>query len=112
MKLPIDTSGIRFFVGVPPVPVLDFDTKRPKVDENGQAVHEVQLCAVMDGKADALAVKFAGAPGLLNEGTPVRIVGMVATPWAKGDRSGVSFRAAAVEAAVPAGRNGSAADKG
>jgi hypothetical protein len=81
------------------------------VDENGQPVHEVQLCAVMDGKADALAVKFAGAPGLLTEGTPVRVVGMVATPWAKGDRSGVSFRASSVEAAVPVGRNSSSAEK-
>src|SRR5947199_7275816 len=112
MKLPIDVSELQFLVAVPPVPVTDFETKTPRADENGQPLFTVQLVAMGDGKADILPVKFAGAPGALGPGTPVKVTGLVATPWSMGDRSGVSFKAASVEAAVPVGRNGSSEDKG
>ena len=111
MKLPIDVTELQFMAAVPPVPVVDFETKQPKADEDGQPLHSVQLTAVQDGRADSIVVKFAGAPGLMSMGTPVKVTGLVAIPWSKGDRSGVSFRAASVEAAVPVGRNGSSEEK-
>jgi len=34
-------------------------------------------------------------------GQPARVSGLVATPWAMGERSGVSFKATKVESASP-----------
>ena len=36
MKLPIDTSDIAFLCALAPEPVVDFETRRPKADENGE----------------------------------------------------------------------------
>jgi hypothetical protein len=99
MKLPIDASGLQFLVVVAPVPVTDFESKRPKVDENGQPLSTVKLVAMGDGDAEILPVKVPGA-GTLLPGTTVRVTDLFASPWSKGDRAGVSFRADSVEALV------------
>ena len=99
MKLPIDASGLQFLVVVAPVPVIDFESKRPKADENGQPLYTVKLVAMGDGDAEILPVKVAGA-GTLLTGTTVRVRDLFASPWTKGERSGVSFRAASVEPLV------------
>jgi hypothetical protein len=112
MKLPIDVSELTFLVAVPPVPVMDFETKKQKADDDGQPMHTVQLVCLGDGNAEILAVKFAGPPGALMQGAPAKVTNLVATPWSMGERSGVSFKASSVEPAVVAGRNGSAAEKG
>ena len=36
MKLPVDTSAIAFLCTLAPKPVIDFETKRPRADENGE----------------------------------------------------------------------------
>ena len=92
MKLPIDASGLQFLVVVAPVPVIDFESKRPKADENGQPLFTVKLVAMGDGDAEILPVKVPGV-GTLLPGTTVRVTNLFASPWSKGDRSGVSFRA-------------------
>ncbi len=112
MKLPIDVTGLTFLVAVPPAPVIDFDTKRPKADENGEPLHNVQLVALGDGSAEILAVKFAGQPGLLTQGTTVKVAGLVATPWSMGERAGVAFKAASIEPAVPVHTGNGSGDKG
>ena len=43
MKLPIDTSAIAFLCAMPPEPVVDFETRRPKADENGEPLYVLQL---------------------------------------------------------------------
>ena len=77
MKLPIDTAGITFLAAGAPEPALDYDTKAAKVDESGQ-------------------------PKGVTQGTALKLVGLTAQPWSMGDRSGVAFRAAHIEAAGPA----------
>jgi hypothetical protein len=102
MKLPVDTSSIAFLCALEPQPVLDFDTKRPRADENGEPLYVVQLIALAEGAAEILAVKVAGQPGPgIRQGHPVKVLGLVAQPWTMGDRSGVAFRAARVEPATP-----------
>ena len=63
MKLPVDTSAIAFLCALAPEPVVDFETKRPRADENGEPLYVVQLLAMGDGSADLLAVKVPGVPG-------------------------------------------------
>jgi hypothetical protein len=102
MKLPVDTSAIAFLCAVEAEPVVDFETKRPRADENGEPLYVVQLIALTDGAAEILAVKVAGLPGPgIRQGYPVKVSGLVAQPWTMGDRSGVAFRAARIEPAVP-----------
>ena len=62
MKLPVDTSAIAFLCAMPPEPVIDFQTKQPRADENGEPLYVIQLLAMGDGSADLLAVKVPGVP--------------------------------------------------
>jgi hypothetical protein len=101
MKLPVDTSAIAFLCAVEAEPVVDFETKRPRADENGEPLYVVQLIALAEGEAEILAVKVPGLPSGIRQGHPVKVSGLVAQPWTMGDRSGVAFRAAKVEPAVP-----------
>jgi hypothetical protein len=101
MRLPVDTSAISFLCALAPEPVVDFETRRPKADENGEPLYVVQLLAMGDGSADLLAVKVAGVPSpAVRQGVAVKVIGLVAQPWSMADRSGVSFRAARVEPAI------------
>ena len=101
MKLPVDTSAIAFLCAMPPEPVVDFETKRPRADENGEPLYVIQLLAMWDGSADLLAVKVPGQPGPgIRQGHPVKVVGLVAQPWTMNDRAGVAFRAARIEPVV------------
>jgi hypothetical protein len=102
VKLPIDTSAIAFLCALAPEPLVDFETRRPKADENGEPLYVIQLLAMGDGSADLLAVKVPGVPSqAIRQGAPVKVTGLVAQPWAMNDRSGVAFRAARIEPAVP-----------
>ena len=100
MKLPVDTSAIAFLCAVEAEPVVDFETKRPRADENGEPLYVVQLITLTDGAAEILAVKVPGLPSGLRQGHPVKVSGLVAQPWTMADRSGVAFRAARIEPAV------------
>ncbi|HET9442278.1 MAG TPA: hypothetical protein VFO65_03075 [Acidimicrobiales bacterium] len=100
MKLPIDTTGMTFMCGAAPEPVREFDTKRPKADENGEPVYSVQLVTMAAGAgSDIIVVKVAGEPKGVHQGVFVKVTGLVASPWSMADRSGVSFRATRIEAA-------------
>ena len=104
MKLPVDTSAIAFLCALEPQPVLDFETRRPRADENGEPLYVIQLIALAEGAAEILAVKVPGLPSGIRQGHPVKVSGLVAQPWSMNDRSGVAFRAARVEPAVPAAK--------
>jgi hypothetical protein len=94
MKLPVDTSAIAFLCALEPQPVLAFDTKQQRADENGEPLYLVQLIALAEGEAEILAVKVPGMPSGIRQGHPVKVSGLVAQPWSMNDRSGVAFRAA------------------
>jgi hypothetical protein len=81
--------------------VVDFETRRPKADENGEPLYVIQLLAMGDGSADLIAVKVPGVPSAaIRQGASVKVAGLVAQPWTMADRSGVSFKAARVEPAI------------
>jgi hypothetical protein len=101
VKLPIDTSAIAFLCAMQAEPVVDFETRRPKADENGEPLYVVQLLAMGEDSADLIAVKVPGIPSsAIRQGHPVKVTGLVAQPWTMADRSGVSFRASKVEPAI------------
>jgi hypothetical protein len=101
MKLPVDTSAIAFLCAVEAEPVVDFETKRPRADENGEPLYMVQLIAMTDGAAEIIGVKVPGLPSAgIRQGHPVKVHGLVAQPWTMNDRAGVAFRAARIEPVV------------
>jgi hypothetical protein len=105
VKLPVDTSAIAFLCALEPEPLLDFETKRPRADENGEPLFVIQLIALTEGAAEIIAVKVPGIPSAgIRQGHPVKVTGLVAQPWTMNDRSGVAFRAAKVEPAVSAAK--------
>jgi hypothetical protein len=101
MRLPVDTSAIAFLCALEPQPLLDFQSKQQRADENGEPLYVVQLIALAEGEAEILAVKVPGLPSGIRQGHPVKVHGLVAQPWSMNDRAGVAFRAARVEPAVP-----------
>jgi hypothetical protein len=97
LRLPIDTTELRFVATTTPEPVVDFTTRAPKADENGEPLFVVQLVALAaEGGGELITVKTPGAPKNVSAGTFVTVTDLVATPWSMNDRSGVSFKAASV----------------
>ncbi len=93
MRLPINTEQMTFLAVAAPEAVLDYETKTPKADGNGELLYSVQLVAMHDGAAEIISVKIAGDPAGVTEGVPLYLTGLVAQPWTMGDRAGVSYRA-------------------
>jgi hypothetical protein len=61
LRLPIDEAAMGFIAAGVPEPVLDFETRRPKADANGVALFEVNAMAMVDGRAEAVSIRTAGA---------------------------------------------------
>ena len=104
-NLPVDTSAMTFMVGSGQAePIRERDSGRQRTDpETGEPLYAVQVVVLSEGRADVITVKVPGAsPPELAQGTPVRLVGLVATPWTMEGRSGVAFRATRIEPARPA----------
>ena len=81
MRLPIDTSSISFLCALAPEPVLDFETKRPRADENGEPLYVIQLLAMGEDSADLIAVKVPGVPSpAIRQGAPVKVPGWLPSP--------------------------------
>jgi hypothetical protein len=99
VRLPVDTSAMVLVAMAKAEPVVDFTTRQPKADPNGQPLYTVQVAAMYDDQGEVLAVKVAGQPAGISPGMAVEVAGLVAQPWALGERSGVSYRAAAIRPA-------------
>jgi hypothetical protein len=101
MRLPVDTSVVHFVSAGLSEPVVDFDTKQPKIDANGVAVNQVHLFVVGDGGTrEVITVKVSGEIRGLGLFTPVRVTDLLATTWNMDNRSGVSFSASKVEVVI------------
>jgi hypothetical protein len=113
MRLPIDTSRLKFLVVSEAERMLKFeegkprDAWAPRVDENGEVMCRVQLVALGDGEAEIIRVAVAGDPAV-KQGEMVRVEAMTAQAWEMDGRNGMSFRAAAIRS-VPAARTEKAA---
>lgn len=97
MRLPVDTTTVSFVSAGVAEPVLDFETKAPKI-EDGQPLFNVHLFALGGGSRESITVKVLGEPKGLGDFTPVKVTGLMAVTWSMNDRNGVSFRAARIEA--------------
>ena len=98
MRLPIDVSTISFLAVGEPEQMTEHESDRPRLDRDGQPLFVVRLVALAEGQAEVIAVRVAGAPPkAVAQGTAVRCVGLTATYWQMGERSGLTYRAERIE---------------
>src|SRR4051794_5752479 len=106
MRLPIDTSRLQFLVVAAAEPLKQYEEGKPReswaprVDTNGEVLWRVQLVALGDGEAEIIRVAVPGDPKL-GQGEMVRVEGMTAQAWEMEGRSGMAFRATAIEPLKP-----------
>src|SRR5262245_54290233 len=114
MRLPIDTSRLKFLVVAEAEPLRQYEEGKPReawaprTDRNGEVLWGVQLVALGDGEADVIRVSLVGDPGV-TQGEMVRVDQLTAQPWDMDGRSGVAFRALAVGSAT--GRSSGSGEK-
>jgi hypothetical protein len=113
MRLPIDTSRLKFLVVAPAEPLRQYEEGKPReawaprTDVNGEVLWRVQLVALGDGEAEIIRVAVPGDPKL-SQGEMVAVDALTAQPWEMGERSRVAFRCAAIQ---PAGRSAGVGEK-
>jgi hypothetical protein len=106
MRLPIDTSRLQFLVVAAAEPLKQFEEGKPReawaprVDTNSEILWRVQLVALGDGEAEIIKVAVPGDPAVA-QGEMVRADGMTAQAWEMEGRSGMAFRATAIQASKP-----------
>jgi hypothetical protein len=88
---------VKFAAAGPSEPVLDYETRAPKLDENGIALFSVPLFAAGGGIKDSITVKVSGDVKGLSEFTLLKVTNLIATTWEVGSNHGVSFRADRIE---------------
>jgi hypothetical protein len=105
MRLPIDTSKMTFITAADPRPVLDFESRQPRVDGQGRPLFSVRVFASGDEIGQVIEVKTAGEPAGVTRNMPVKVSGLTVQPWTlKNGKSGVAYRAAAITPATAAGK--------
>jgi hypothetical protein len=106
MRLPIDTSRLKFLVVAAAEPLKQYEEGKPRESwaprtdvHTGEVLWRVQLVALSDGEAEIIRVAVPGDPKV-SQGEMVRIDGMTAQAWEMDGRSGMAFRATAIEPAT------------
>src|SRR3954452_2848392 len=70
MRLPIDTSRLKFLVVAPAEPLRQYEEGKPReawaprTDLNGEVLWRVQLVALGDGEAEIIRVAVPGDPNV------------------------------------------------
>jgi len=102
MRLPIDTSRLKFLMVAGAEPLRQFEEGKPReswaprTDTNGEVLWRVQLVALGDGEAEIIRVAVPGDPHVA-QGEMVALHGLTAQAWEMDGRSGTAFRAHAVK---------------
>lgn len=101
LSLPIDTSGMKFTCTRRPDLRTVRETGQPRLDRaTGRELWQVQVMALTADGAEILAITVPGEPAV-SVGQPVTVEGLVALPWAQGERSGIAYRASAIRPSAP-----------
>lgn len=99
MKLLLDTSRVTFSVTKVTEPKTDNEGRHKADRRTGELMFVVQVMALEDGAgADIISITLLGQPPKVTVGQIVSPVELEALPWATNGRSGVAFRAKALNA--------------
>ena len=106
MRLPIDTSRLKFLVVAAAEPLRQYEEGKPReawaprTDVNGEVLWRLQLVALGDGEAEIIRVAVPGDPKV-GQGEMVAVDGLTAQAWEMEGRSGMAFRCLAIGPAGP-----------
>jgi hypothetical protein len=95
LQLPIDTSNLTLLAGRVE-PVIDFETRQPRADANGEPVYRVDVVAFGAEAPQIWPVKISGQPRGVTVGQPIKVTGLITTPWSRDGRSRIAFLAEAI----------------
>lgn len=98
-SIPVDTTrlGVLRCAVAPEPKISNFETKEVKKDRDGNTIYTVAVTVRQEGRRiSVIEISVTGEPKGIEEGQIVKITGLEAFAWAMGDRSGVSYRAAAI----------------
>jgi hypothetical protein len=105
VRLPIDTSRLKFLVVAPAEPLKQYEEGKPReawaprTDASGEVLWRVQLVALGDGEAEIIRVAVPGDPKL-GQGEMVAVDGLTAQPYEIDGKSGVAFRCLAIRSSA------------
>lgn len=92
----VDSNASQWNVGAAARPKNDMEGRQRTDRATGAALFVTQLVKVDAEGAEIVSVTTSGAPAV-DQGASVRPVGLIAIPWQQGERSGVAFKADAIE---------------
>jgi hypothetical protein len=95
MRLEIRVDGVDFVVSRVPQPKNDTDGRQKADRDTGELLFTTELVAMDDAGAEVIRVTTAGEPKVTKR-QPVKVTGLVVTPWAVDGRSGLAFRAESI----------------
>jgi hypothetical protein len=107
VRLPIDTSRLRFLTVAPAEPLKQYEEGKPReawaprTDVNGEVLWRVQVVALGDGEAEIIRVAVPGDPKVA-QGEMVAVEGLTAQPYEFDGKSGVAFRCLAIRSSAGA----------
>src|ERR687892_1221233 len=105
MRLPIDTSRLKFLVVAPAEPLRQYEEGKPReawargTDVNGEVLWRTELVALGDGEAEIIRVAVPGDPKVA-QGEMAAVDGLTAQAWEMEGRSGMAFRCVAIRSAA------------
>ncbi|MHA7962423.1 SCO3933 family regulatory protein [Streptomyces sp. L500] len=112
--IPVDTTrlGLLRCVVAPEPKLSGLEKKEVRKDQDGNTIYTVGVMVRQEARrVSVIEIAVAGEPVGVLEGVEVKVTGLEAISWAMGDRSGISFRAAAITPA-PAPASPPASGKG
>jgi hypothetical protein len=104
VRLPIDTSRLKFLVVAPAEPLRQYEEGKPReawaprTDVNGEVLWRTELVALGDGEAEIIRVAVPGEPKV-GQGEMAAVDGLTAQAWEMEGRSGMAFRCQAIRSA-------------
>ena len=114
MAIKVTTDGTRYTVGSLPKPKTDQEGRQKRDRVTGEDLMATQLIQIDENGAEVINVTTPGMPRV-EQGDEVSPRNLIAIPWQQGQRSGVAFRADALDtptAPAVASANGSASTSG
>jgi hypothetical protein len=95
-RIPVDMAQCRAMVSEVPKPRMRDGQQR--TDRTGAPEWLVGVCMMQQRGSDVIAVIVVGEPTGLGVGRPALVSGLVAMPWERDGRHGITYRADSITA--------------
>ncbi len=98
MPFGIDTTNAEFRAASAPEPEINPETNTPKLTPKGEQIFTLRAVLIGSAGAEIIRIKTTSKPEGISVGAAIRVFELTGRPWAAGNRSGVTYWAARIEA--------------